>query len=132
MLKLLQMAAGVALPTTEKDARHFFLGAVGIRNDGTMVASRNGASALSGDTATFQIQPNSHAEGRCLRKLGKYGVMYVARVSREDGSLKLSKPCQICQVRLKAAQVEKVYFTVSDNEYGLWLPKKDQFTYFMD
>lgn len=132
MLRMLQMAAGVALPTNTEDQRNFWLGAVGIRNDGAIVTSRNGAAEFHRSVKDYQLMPNSHAEGRCLRKLGKRGIMYVARVSRQDQSLKMARPCPMCQVRIRSAQIEKVYYTINDHEYGLWIPATDKHSIFKD
>lgn len=132
MLRMLQMAAGVALPSNENDQRNFWLGCVGIREDGAIVSSRNGAADFSNTVKNNQLIPLSHAEGRCLRKLGKHGEIYVARVSRQDQSLKLAKPCGMCRTRIRAAQVKKVYYTINDREYGLWLPITDKYFLFKD
>src|SRR6266852_2438089 len=106
MLRMLQMAAGVALPNDcASDVRGYWLGCVGIRKDGTIVASRNGAVEFSDTVENHQLLPNSHAEGRTLRKLGKHGVMYVARVSRKDRSLKMARPCPMCQIRIRTSQI---------------------------
>lgn len=132
MLRLLQMAAGVALPNNSTDQRNFWLGCVGIRNDGAIVTSRNGAAEFSSTVKSYQLMPNSHAEGRCLRKLGKHGIMYVSRVSRQDQSLKMAAPCGMCRTRIRSAQIDKVYYTISDSEYGLWLPASDEYRTFKD
>ena len=127
MLPLLKMAAEVALPTSDKDPRNFWLGCVGIRDDGVMVSGRNGATEFSNIVENYQLVPNAHAEGRVLRKLGKKGILFVARVSRKDHSLAMAQPCGMCQVRIRAAKVKKVYYTINDNQYGVWLPSSDQY-----
>ena len=119
------MAAGVSLPTVPNDPRGFWIGAVGIRNDGTIVTSRNGAVEFQSSVQNHQLMPHSHAEGRCLRKLGKHGTIYVARVSKQDHSLKLAKPCGMCRTLLRSAKVEQVYYSIDNHSYGLWLPHDD-------
>lgn len=122
MFKLLQLAAKVAMPTAEKDPRTFWLGCVGVREDGVMVSAKNGASQFSTVVENYQIMPGSHAEGRVLRKLGFNGEVYVARVSRKDNSLAIARPCGMCQVRLRSFRVRKVYYTINDCQYGMWVP----------
>lgn len=126
MLQMLERAAGVALPTSSIDQRNFWLGCVGIRSDGAIVSSRNGATEFSTFVENYQLLPTAHAEGRILRKLGKYGTLYISRVSRKDGSFKLAKPCRMCQVQIKSARVEKVHYSIDDQSYGLWLPAIDK------
>jgi cytidine deaminase len=127
MLPLLTLAAEIALPTNDSDPRNFWLGCVGIRDDGVQVTAQNGAAHFTTSVENYQLVPNSHAEGRVLRKLGKCGVIFVARVSRKDRSLVMSQPCGMCQVRIKAAKVKKVYYTINDNQYGIWLPDSDTY-----
>ena len=127
MLPLLLKAAEVALPTTDDDPRNFWLGCVGIRDDGVMVSAKNGATEFSDQVESYQLVPNAHAEGRVLRKLGKNGTLFVARVSRKDRSLAMSQPCGMCQVRIRAANVKKVYYTINDSQYGIWLPDTDKY-----
>lgn len=130
---MLQMAAGVALPTnSSSDIRGFWLGCVGIRKDGTIVSSRNGAVEFCDTVENHQLLPNSHAEGRLLRKLGSHGEIYVARVSKQDQSLKMAKPCGMCRVRITAAKVSKVYYSIDEKSYGLWVPTTDEYRLFKD
>lgn len=126
MLELLLLAAKVAMPTIDNDKRSFFLGAIGIRNDGAVVCSKNGACEFSTSIKEYQLQPNAHAEGRVLRKLGKNGIIFVARVSKRDGSLAMSRPCSMCRTRLKGFKVKKVYYTIDSLHYGIWDPKTDK------
>jgi tRNA(Arg) A34 adenosine deaminase TadA len=126
MLSGILMAAKIALPSNDiSNKRNFWLGCVGIRVDGAVVSSQNGAVELTNTVSRHELIPNSHAEGRVLRKLGKGGVMYVARVSRLDGQLKMSRPCFICRVRIKAAKVEKVFYSIDNNHYGIWFVDED-------
>ncbi len=125
MLPLLLSAAKIAVPNDSSDKRNFWLGAIGIRKDGVSVSSKNGAAAFSASVESYQLTPNSHAEGRLLRKLGKYGVVYVSRVSRKDRSLAMARPCSMCQIRLRGNNVVKVYYSIDDHHYGIWYPEKD-------
>ena len=125
MLSLLRQAALIALPTSDNDPRAFWLGCIGIREDGAMVSSKNGAVEFHHTIENYQLVPSSHAEGRVLRKLGKGGIMFVARVSRKDGSLAMARPCGMCQVRLRSFKVKKVFYTINEEQYGIWYPDSD-------
>jgi cytidine deaminase len=125
MLNLLRQAAQVALPTSHDDHRHFWLGCIGIRDDGVMVSSKNGSVAFTDTVKNYQLIPSSHAEGRVLRKLGKNGTLYVARVSKKDNSLAMARPCGLCQIRIKSFGVKKVYYTINNKQYGVWYSDTD-------
>lgn len=125
MLNLLHQAAQIALPSIDKDYRDFWLGAIGIREDGVMVSSKNGAASFRKTIKSYELLPTSHAEGRLLRKLGKAGTIFVARVSKKDGSLVMAMPCPMCSIRIRSFKVIKVYYTINSNQYGIWDVKKD-------
>lgn len=125
MLDLLLLAAKIALPKDPNDARNFWLGCVGLRDDGALVSAQNGSSQFSHSVKQYQLQPNCHAEGRVLRKLGKYGTMFVSRVAKKDGALAMAQPCIMCQVRISAMKIRKVYFTINPTQYGIWSVNKD-------
>lgn len=118
------MAGKVSLPTCIDDPRNFYLGCVGIRNDGALVSAKNGA-AFSTAIDNYQHMPNSHAEGRVLRKLGKGGVLYVTRIAKGSRDFAMSRPCPMCQRRIRGFGVKKVYYTINKDQYGVWLPKED-------
>ncbi len=126
MLKKLVEAGGVALPSIKNDRREFWLGCVGIRKDGAIVSSKNGPVNLSlpedktVKTRKNVFYPNSHAEGRVLRKLGYGGILYVTRISRLNGGYVLAKPCNMCSVLIKSKRVKKVYYTINNTQYGVW------------
>lgn len=122
----LDMAKEIAIPDKNnpiKDQRSFWHGCVGIRNDGTIVRGKNGAASIQ--DGYYHMIPGAHAEGRVLRKLGKNGTLYVARVSRRTGEYVMSRPCDMCRVRIKSFGVKKVYYSINQNQYGVWDPKSD-------
>lgn len=129
MLENLILAAEVAMPRGKNDPRHFWLGCIGIRRDGTMVTSQN-AAVYSSSPTVYQPISLAHAEGRVLRKLGKGGTVFVARVSKLNYTLAMAMPCEMCQTKIRAANAERVYFTINDREFGLWIPAKNTFTTF--
>lgn len=125
MLHLLHQAAEVALPSSDIDYRDYWLGAVGVREDGVLVSAKNGAASFRTTIKSYELLPTSHAEGRILRKLGKGGTIFVARVSKKDGSLVMAMPCPMCQIRIRSFKVPKVYYTINSQQYGIWDVKKD-------
>lgn len=125
--QILKQAAEIALPSDYiSDKRGFWLGCIGIREDGVLVSSKNGAVEFQGSVATHQLVPNSHAEGRVLRKLGKGGILYVARVSKLTKKLTMARPCKMCLIRIKSYQVDRVYYSINENQYGIWNPSYDE------
>ena len=125
MLDFLKQAARIALPNNDYDKRSFWLGCVGIREDGAVVSSRNGSTAFSSSVEHYQLEPSSHAEGRVLRKLGKNGIIFVARIAKKDGSLAMARACAMCRTRIKAFKVKRVYYSIDNEHYGIWFPKYD-------
>ena len=124
MLEMLLFAAKIALPDEENDNRGFWLGCVGLRSDGTLVFSKNG-SVFSTITENYQLLPGSHAECRVLRKMDWGGTLYVARVARKDRTIAMARPCPICQVKIKAKGIKKVYYSINPTQWGVWNPKTD-------
>lgn len=122
MLNILLMAAKVALPNNRSDIRDFWLGCVGVRKDGALVFSKNGA-VYSTTVEDYQLIPDAHAEGRVLRKMDWGGTLYVARVKRKDGSLAMARPCPMCQNRIRGRGIKKVFYTINQNQYGVWFVK---------
>jgi tRNA(Arg) A34 adenosine deaminase TadA len=106
----LEMAAQVASKDKE-GRRRYWIGAVGIRGDGTMVSATNGSADRPNRTI--------HAEYRLANKLDYDAVVYVARVRICDGEFSLAKPCASCRKALKSKRVKKVYYTKSPEEYGV-------------
>ncbi len=122
--EMFQLASKVSLPTDLHDPRNFWLGCVGIRDDGKIVSAKNG-SVFSTETTNYQHMPNSHAEGRVLRKLGKGGTLFVSRVYKIGMDYAMSRPCPMCQTRIRAFNVKKVYYTINAEQYGVWSPSLD-------
>lgn len=110
---MLLLAAYYAItPAGVVDRRHHRLGAVGVRRDGALVHARNGASV--------QKNPSGHAEARLCRKLDQSAKVFVARVLRKQPlELALARPCVQCLARLKSHGVRRVYYTVSEGEWGI-------------
>lgn len=107
------------------DGRTYYMGAVGIRTDGVLVCSRNGNS-FSTKTSKFSKDIRSHAEGRIIRKLNINSTIYIARIRKEDQRLAMAKPCKNCSCIIKSRRIQRVYYTIDENTYGLWLPKTSE------
>jgi hypothetical protein len=103
----LEIAGRIGIKRSD-DKRQYWLGAVGERNDGTLVFSCNGP--------TPQPDRCSHAEYKLSKKLDYGAVVYVARVLR-NGDFAMAKPCKNCIKVLKSKKVKKVYFTIGPNKY---------------
>ena len=105
---MLRIAAEVA--KLEKRGRTFLLGAVAYRKDGALIASPNG----------FPIIPNalSHAEARLCRKIDSADTVYIARVSRENGTWQMAKPCMQCVIFMRAKKIKRAIYTITEGEYG--------------
>lgn len=131
MLSNLKLAAHHAM-SKNQDGRVYFLGAIGIRQDGRLVHSRNSAvlDTLSPVSNVYKRFPESHAEARLTRKLGFGATVYVARLARGTGELAMARPCECCQAVLKAFRVKKVYYTISQTQYGVWDPEKNTDVYY--
>lgn len=123
MLDMLRLAANVAKPTIENDSRNFWVGCIGIRSDGVLVSAKNG-SVMCSISSEYQVIGESHAESRTLRKAGKNCILYVSRITK-DGKLAMARPCQVCQPRIRAYNVQKVYYSINETQYGIFYPQKD-------
>ena len=106
-----EIAAKLAEKKSALDKRSFLLGAIGIRNDGTMVSTINGSSE----------SPNrhAHAEKKLTRQLDHGATVYVVRTRLSDGSFAMARPCQPCFKALISKKVKTIYYSISDVEYGI-------------
>jgi len=116
-LKYIEMAAAVS--RYKEDGRRFYLGALGIRADGTIVFSANGNPKMP--------DRKHHAEYRVSRKLDAGSLVYVCRTIKEGepGSEKykhsawaMAKPCPDCLKVLSSRAVRSIYYSISTGEYG--------------
>jgi tRNA(Arg) A34 adenosine deaminase TadA len=106
----LEIAGRTASKRTH-DARDYWLGAAAVRSDGTVVTSSNGPAP--------DKMREVHAEYRISKKLDYGATVYVARVRIVDGEFGNARPCPDCQNALKAKKVKKVFYTISNIEYGV-------------
>lgn len=100
------------LTTSKKDDRAFLIGAVAVRDDGTLVKAINSASEF----------PNRllHSEYKIAKKCDVGAVVYVARVRLLNGQFATAKPCFNCEKVLKHRGISKVYYTIDHlGSYGV-------------
>jgi cytidine deaminase len=108
----------LVVAVSKNDYRDFLIGAIAIRKDGTKVASSNGPAMISG-IKQKSFFSKAHAESRLCRKIDKGAIIFVIRVGKKDKQFKMAKPCNTCQVLLKSKKVSKIYYTISNAEYGV-------------
>jgi len=106
--KYFRLAKETAVKGSE--IRQHRIGAVGIRRDGVIVKSAN--------LPNRNPEPMAHAEVRVMKKMGYGGVIYVARVLR-NGTVTMAKPCKGCQATMRFNGIDKCFYTISENEYGV-------------
>lgn len=128
MLDMLKLAAEYAGISNERDTRSFYLGVVGRRADGCIVHAKN-LSVIDRSidpNRVYRKSVQAHAEYRLTRKLGFNGTVYVARVARGTREFAMARPCELCQSVLRSYRVEKVYYSINENQFGIWFPKTDK------
>jgi len=108
MLKYLRIASHVSVKGNQY--RRAYLGAIGVRSDGTVVQSYNGSS--------FERAPDAHAEARLSRKLDHGSTVYVARTRRDNGKIAMAKPCKMCQAVMRNRGITKVFYTINESSWG--------------
>lgn len=108
--KMLVMAAATAVQGSDisLDIRSYRLGAVGLRADDVIVASRN--------LPAQDCIPEHHAETRLVRKLTRGSVVWVARIGR-TGAWRMARPCKGCENCLRASGIKRIVYTVSPGEW---------------
>lgn len=105
------------------DQRAFLFGAVGVRDDGIIVTSPNGCVVLN-DNDRRGYFPKCHAESRICRKLDKNSTVFVVRIGIIDGKFKNAKPCKTCENTMRTRGVVRVYYSISEYEYGTLILRK--------
>jgi deoxycytidylate deaminase len=111
----------IAAAISKNDKRDFLLGAMAIRNDGIRVTSYNGPAIIDDKKSTKSYYKEAHAEYRLCRKLDKGSTVFVVRVGKKDGKLKMAKPCITCQIAMRRKKVKRVYYSINELEYGVMI-----------
>lgn len=109
-MKLLKQAIEIAKNNTNP-IKEFLFGAIAIRNDGAKVKATNGNNIAP--------CPCVHAEHRLMRKSGYKSTIFVARVRKGDKAVVVARPCKYCMSIIENYQVEKCYYTINENSFGL-------------
>lgn len=112
----LNIAAKTASKFISKQRGQFFLAAIGIRGDGSLVKSTNKATRAKATCAEKIF--STHAEARLCKTLGLGATVFVARVNRQE-EWAMAKPCKRCETYLRNKKISKLYYTISPNEYGV-------------
>lgn len=126
MLSLFKTAIEHAIARKDEEAKYFLHSAIGVRADGAIVKARNLPVMMERKGANGSVWPFMHAESLLVRKIDSGAQILVVRVRRLDGALGMSRPCKGCQCLLRAYKVKKVYYSISNLEYGIWYPKTDE------
>ena len=119
--RLIELATRVAESSENKDYRH---GAILVKGNNVLnAASNKNAHARFGKRFRRRDKgnPTYHAELGCIlgldRSVTRGADLYVVRVGRA-GTLRLSKPCHMCEAALKHVGVRRVYYSINENEFG--------------
>jgi tRNA(Arg) A34 adenosine deaminase TadA len=115
-----EIAAKTAI--AQEDIRTFLLGAVGIRGDGVIVKSNNGPTPVP--------DRRVHAEYKLCKKLDYGATIYVARIRVDNNQFAMARPCKPCLKALRHRRAVKVYYTISQNEFGIYDPSTDDDRYY--
>jgi deoxycytidylate deaminase len=75
------------------------------------------------DIPTKHNRWSIHAEHAAIRAAGKHALgsdLYVARVTR--GNVNNSKPCEMCQLHIKAAGIKRVFYSIDKDTWAVYEP----------
>ncbi|MFZ4768634.1 MAG: hypothetical protein ACOYLO_00540 [Ferruginibacter sp.] len=116
--KLFKIAAAVA--SVKDDSRLFRVGCSAIRSDNVIVSASN-APVMLGYTGSFirKSFPPAHAEIRCSRKINKNSIVFVARIRKDNQQYAMARPCHNCMGVLLSKSVNKIYYTIDHETYGI-------------
>jgi deoxycytidylate deaminase len=139
-----KQAAKMAIPNNDNDRlKNYWLGAVGIRADNALVYAKNLPVVIDDEfykikyatrnpgqrIKSYQKQSGSHAEARCLQKMPKNSeAIYIVRISKTalaKGKIEyaMARPCQTCEIAIRAKKIKKVYYSINDFQYGIYHPE---------
>ena len=71
----------------------------------------NSTDIHGGLARDYNYRGGIHAEVAALKNINKADTILVVRISREDGSLTMSRPCEKCQKYLKDRGIKKVVYS---------------------
>lgn len=67
---------------------------------------------------------STHAETAAILAAGESAKgcnLYVVRVSTTHHTIGNSKPCEYCQLIIRSAGIKKVYYSITDREWGTYI-----------
>ena len=99
------------LAVKNQSHKSFLLGAIGVRKDGALVSAVNSISQ--------EPDRRAHAEYRLSKRIDQGSIVYVARVRLLNGEFAMARPCHDCEKVLRSKRVRRVYYTISNCEYGV-------------
>jgi cytidine deaminase len=124
-LRYLQLAKKMASCSTYGNFRH---GAVLIGGGNAIIGMGVNSEKYSSIGAKYRPdhkgQSTYHAEivsvNNIARNLTKGATIFVARIAKNSGEDRMSKPCSMCHAVLKAQGVKKVYYTIDNETIGYY------------
>lgn len=99
------------------DRRAFLFGAIGIRNDGAKVQAINSPTDFPNRKA--------HVEYKLCRKLDANSIIFIVRIRLLDGTFAMARPCHDCMKILKSKKINKAFYTIDSNSYGIFFPESN-------
>lgn len=96
---------------SKNDVRTFLLGAIAIRGDGVIVKALNSPTEIP--------YRQAHAEYKISLKLDYGATVYVARLKFDSAKFGMSRPCISCIKALSTKKINRIYYTISDDRYGV-------------
>lgn len=106
---LLDEATEVAIKRMARKYTYQF-GVAALRADGVKIYSYNEYALVP--------TPPGHAEARAAKKLGFGAIMAVVRLNNSHKWL-MARPCERCQAYMLNRGVERVLYSIGDQEYGV-------------
>lgn len=100
----------------------FRLGAVLVNPKGHIVSKGSNSYKTHPLLRNLTEWPYLCAETACLIRYGLDNcegfTLYVCRCGR-DGSLRMAKPCEVCQWFISEAKIKEVFYSIDDTNYGV-------------
>jgi len=128
--RMFSLATQLAKPRKLNDlSKNHWFGCVGIRSDNAIVYSRNIPAHIGKEAGSAKIKA-AHAEARLVQKLDYGSEIYVVRIAKkktEDDSstFLIARPCCMCETVIRSKKIRRVYYSINNDQYGVWDPIKN-------
>lgn len=116
----------LAVKQAQLSEHHFKIGAILARKSKIISESFNNAKKTHKIAYWNKDNPQDatiHAEIGALinvpKNISSKCDLYIARYRSSDNSICLAKPCDMCLSVIKSMMVKRVYYTISEHEYGV-------------